>query len=124
MKKLIFIQLLILITVSIFSQTLTRPVNAIINSDYGPRQHPRRTYDWHKVRLSPATYRRRTFYSIFPQFSSPQPGNGHIVHLEDPNETEYDIDIKLTIRASGSVDNTKIVSGTLVSGFCWKESIL
>ena len=36
MKKIILVQLLILITISIFSQTLTRPVNAIINSDYGP----------------------------------------------------------------------------------------
>lgn len=55
-------------------------------------------------------------YSPFPQFSSPKPGNGYIVHLDDPNVTEYDIDIELIIRASGDVDNTKTVSGTLVSG--------
>ncbi len=61
------------------------------------------------VRLSPADYENKTFYSIFPQFSSAQPGNGHIVHLEDPNVTEYDIDIELTIRASGSVDNDEFV---------------
>ena len=47
MKKIILIQLFILIAISIFSQTLEPPVTKIINSDYGPRQYPRGTYDWH-----------------------------------------------------------------------------
>ena len=47
MKKLILIQILILITTSIFSQTLAPPVNATISSDFGPR-HMSSGYDWHK----------------------------------------------------------------------------
>ena len=66
MKKIILIQLLILIAVCVFSQTLNRPVDFDISSDFGPRIH--NGYDW-------------------------QGGE-------------------------------KVVSGTLVSGFCWKESIL
>ena len=46
MKKILFIQLFILIAISIFSQTLEPPVTANINSDYGPRMLT--NYDWHK----------------------------------------------------------------------------
>ncbi len=52
-------------------------------------------------------------YSIFPQFSNPKPEKLDIVYLDEQPTT-----IELTIRASGDIDNTKIVSSTLVSGFC------